>query len=205
MESIRKGRTCYGRCSGGRRIETQWHWIRSSWDQFRLHRSKPVLSQMVRHVNVQMVHGKEVLAGQIHGCAWNALPNNVEHKVEAIMEPFWSPPERKYLLWVAFQWQDGGTMGEDRIGLRPSSCIIYGKVYGKVHGKEVLVGGIPVWGWKHCKHNGWRKIGSSWDQAAAQWQPVWILILLLLIICSIKVWVISATSDKCSCNTPSRP
>ena len=36
------------------------------------------------------------LAGQIRGqvsvCrAWNALPNNVEHKVEAIMEPFRSP------------------------------------------------------------------------------------------------------------------
>ena len=36
------------------------------------------------------------LAGQIRGqmsvCrTWNALPNNVEHKVEAIMEPFRSP------------------------------------------------------------------------------------------------------------------
>ena len=39
-----------------------------------------------------------VLAGQIRGqvsvCrSWNALPNNVEHKVEAIMEPFRSPTE----------------------------------------------------------------------------------------------------------------
>ena len=38
-----------------------------------------------------------VLAGQIRGqmsvCrAWNALPNNVEHKVEAIMEHFGPPP-----------------------------------------------------------------------------------------------------------------
>ena len=38
-----------------------------------------------------------LLAGQIRGqvsvCrAWNKLPNNVEHKVEAIMEPFRSPP-----------------------------------------------------------------------------------------------------------------
>ena len=37
-----------------------------------------------------------LLAGQIRGqmsvCrAWNALPNNVEHKVEAIMEPFRTP------------------------------------------------------------------------------------------------------------------
>ena len=39
----------------------------------------------------------QLLAGQIRGQmsvyrAWNALPNNVEHKVEAIMEPFRSPP-----------------------------------------------------------------------------------------------------------------
>ena len=44
------------------------------------------------------------LAGQIRGqmsvcSAWNALPNNVEHKVEAIMEPFRSPAgDRTWIL-----------------------------------------------------------------------------------------------------------
>ena len=44
------------------------------------------------------------LAGQICGQvsvrrAWNALPNNVEHKVEAIMEPFRSPAgDRTWVL-----------------------------------------------------------------------------------------------------------
>ena len=44
------------------------------------------------------------LAGQIRGqmsvCrAWNALPNNVEYKVEAIMEPFRSPAgDRTWVL-----------------------------------------------------------------------------------------------------------
>ena len=42
------------------------------------------------------VPNDHTVAGQIRGqvsvCrAWNALPNNVEHKVEAIMEPFRSP------------------------------------------------------------------------------------------------------------------
>ena len=45
----------------------------------------------------------EGLAGQIRGqmsvCrAWNALPNNVEHKVEAIMEPFRSPAGDRTLV-----------------------------------------------------------------------------------------------------------
>ena len=46
----------------------------------------------------------DILAGQIRGqvsaCrAWNALPNNVEHKVEAIMEPFRSPAgDRTWVL-----------------------------------------------------------------------------------------------------------
>ena len=32
------------------------------------------------------------IRGQVSVCrAWNALPNNVEHKVEAIVEPFRSP------------------------------------------------------------------------------------------------------------------
>ena len=49
----------------------------------------------------------EALAGQIRGqmsvCrAWNALPNNVEHKVEAIMEPFRSPAgDRTWVIWGA--------------------------------------------------------------------------------------------------------
>ena len=44
---------------------------------------------------------KRILAGQICGqvSAWNALPNNVEHKVEAIMEPFRSPAgDRTWVL-----------------------------------------------------------------------------------------------------------
>ena len=40
------------------------------------------------------------IRGQVNVCrAWNALPNNVEHKVEAIMEPFRSPAgDRTWVL-----------------------------------------------------------------------------------------------------------
>ena len=40
------------------------------------------------------------IRGQVSVCrAWNALPNNVEHKVEAIMEPFRSPGNLGPLGW----------------------------------------------------------------------------------------------------------
>ena len=50
-----------------------------------------------------MTWNVKCLAGQIRGqvlCrAWNALPNNIEHKVEAIMEPFrW-----QRVLWSSYQ------------------------------------------------------------------------------------------------------
>ena len=49
-----------------------------------------------KKIYVQDDEMRKWLAGQIRGqvsvCrAWNALPNNVEHKVEASMEPFRSP------------------------------------------------------------------------------------------------------------------
>ena len=44
----------------------------------------------MENINVNVLAGQ--IRGQVSVCrAWNALPNNVEHKVEAIVEPFRSP------------------------------------------------------------------------------------------------------------------
>ena len=58
----------------------------------------PLIIEMILKWKYDIDKYTVVLAGQIRGqvsvCrSWNALPNNVEHKVEAIMEPFRSPTE----------------------------------------------------------------------------------------------------------------
>ena len=73
-----------------------WYMIHDTW--YMIHDDTWYMIYVIwymSHDTWYMIHDTwyMILAGQIRGqmsvCrAWNALPNNVEHKVEAIMEPF---------------------------------------------------------------------------------------------------------------------